>query len=70
MKAKIEVIIRDEQGSMIGQLEPQPMNLGRQSLHEIEGAVEQWRQTALPDIEAALLSAAQREFVVAKKTVD
>ena len=46
------------------------MDLGRQSLHEIEGAVEQWRQKALPDIEAELLSAAQREFVAQKKTVD
>ena len=70
MKAKIEVIIRDEQGKVIGQLEPQPMDLGRQSLHDIEGAVEQWRRKALPDIEAELLSAAQREFVVAKKTVN
>ena len=70
MKAKIEVIIRDEQGKVIGQLEPQPMNLGRQSLHDIEGAVEQWRRTALPDIEAELLSAAQREFVEQKKTLD
>jgi hypothetical protein len=70
MKAKIEVIIRDEQGNVIGQLEPQAMELGCQSLHDIEGAVEQWRQTALPDIEAELLSAAQREFVAQKKTVD
>ena len=70
MKAKIEVVIRDEQGNVIGQLEPQAMDLGCQSLHDIEGAVEQWRQKALPDIEAELLSAAQREFVAQKKTVD
>jgi hypothetical protein len=70
MKAKIEVIIRDEQGNVIGQLEPQAMDLGRQSLHDIEGAVEQWRQRALPDIEAELLSGSQREFVEQKKTVN
>jgi hypothetical protein len=70
MKAKIEVIIRDEQGQVIGQLEPQTMELGRQSLHDIEGAVEQWRGSALPDIEAELLSAAQAEFVEQKKTVN
>jgi len=70
MKAKIEVIIRDEQGNVIGQLEPQAMDLGRQSLHDIEGAVEQWRRRALPDIEAELLSRSQREFVEQKKTVN
>jgi hypothetical protein len=63
MKAKIEIIIRDEQGNQIGQMEPQMMNLGGQSLHEIEGAVEEWRHTVLPDIEAELLSAAQQQFV-------
>lgn len=70
MKAKIEVIIRDEQGKVIGQLEPQAMDLGRQSLHDIEGAVEQWRRRALPDIEAELLSAAQMKFVAQKKPVN
>jgi hypothetical protein len=70
MKAKIEVIIRDEQGKMIGQLEPQAMDLGSQSLHDIEGAVEQWRRRALPDIEAELLSAAQMKFVAQKKPMD
>jgi hypothetical protein len=69
MKAKIEVIIRDEQGKVIGQLDPETMDLGCQTLHEIEGAVEQWRRSALPDIEAELLSAAQSEFVTQKKTL-
>ena len=50
MKAKIEVIIRDEQGNVIGQMDPQPMNLGNQSLDEIEGALEDWRRRALPEI--------------------
>ncbi len=70
MKAKIEVLIRDEQGNVIGHLEPQAMDLGCQSLHDIEGAVEQWRRRVLPEIEAELLSAAQREFVEQKKPVD
>ena len=37
MKAKIEVMIRDEQGKVIGQLEAETMDLGCQSLHEIAG---------------------------------
>ena len=68
MKARIEVIIRDEQGNVMGQMEPQSMNLGNQSLDEIEGAVEDWRKRALPEIEAELLNAAQSQFVLEKKT--
>jgi hypothetical protein len=67
MKAKIEITIRDEQGNLIGQMDPQMMDLGRQSLHEIEGAVEDWRHKVLPDIEAKLLSAAQQQFVEQEK---
>ncbi len=70
MKAKIEVMIRDEQGNVIGQLEPQALELGCQSLHDIEGGVEQWRRRVLPEIEAELLGAAQREFVAQKKPMD
>lgn len=68
MKAKIEVIIRDEQGKVLRQMEPQTMDLGTQSLHDIEGAVEDWRRQALPDIEAELLKAAQSQFDAQKKT--
>jgi hypothetical protein len=35
---------------------------GNQSLHEIEGAVENWRQQVLPEIEASLLTGAQSQF--------
>jgi hypothetical protein len=70
MKAKIEVMIRDEEGNVIGQLDSQTMDIGRQSLHDIEGAVEQWRRRVLPDIEAELLRAAQSEFEEQKKTLN
>jgi hypothetical protein len=46
------------------------MDIGRQSLHDIEGAVEQWRRRVLPDIEAELLRAAQSEFEEQKKTLN
>jgi hypothetical protein len=67
MKATIEIIIRDEQGNLIGQMDPKMMDLGCQSLHEIEGVVENWRHKILPDIEAELLSAAQHQFVEQEK---
>jgi hypothetical protein len=62
MKAKIEITIRDDAGNVIGQLDPQVLDLVGQHLHDIEGAVEAWRRQVLPDIEAELLSAAQQQF--------
>jgi hypothetical protein len=38
------------------------MDLGSQSLHDIEGAVETWRQQVLPEMEAGLLTQAQSQF--------
>ena len=62
MRARVELVIRDEQGHILSQLEPYQKELGTQSLHEIEGAVENWRQQVLPDIEVDLLSQAQSQF--------
>jgi hypothetical protein len=62
MKATVEIVIRDEAGNILSQLAPHRIDLGSQSLHEIEGAVENWRQQALPEIEADLLSQAQSQF--------
>ena len=62
MRARVEVVIRDEQGNILSQLAPASMDLGRLSLHEIEGAVETWKQQALPEIEADLLNQAQSQF--------
>lgn len=59
MKARVEVVIRDEMGNILSQLPPKPVDLGTQSLHDIEGAVEIWKQQALPEIEADLLSQAR-----------
>ena len=62
MKATFELVIRDEEGNVVGQLDPYDVSLGNQTLHEIEGAVERWRKQALPDIEAHLLTQAQSRF--------
>ena len=37
MKATFELAIRDEDGNIVGQLDPYQVNLGNQTLHEIEG---------------------------------
>lgn len=67
--AIIEVTIRDDQGNILQQTKTTkyPLNLGKKSLHEIEGAVENWKQEVLPDIEGKLLCAAQVEFTQEKK---
>ena len=67
MRARVEVVIRDEAGNILSQLAPAWVDLGNQSLHEIEGAVENWKQQALPEIEADLLTRAQSQFTQEKK---
>jgi len=67
MKAKVEVAIRDEAGNILSQLVPHEIDLGTQSLDDIEGAVENWRKQALPEIEANLLEQAQTQFTQQKK---
>jgi len=62
MKARVEVVIRDEAGNILSQLSHYRMDLGTQSLHDIEGAVENWKQQVLPQMEADLLTQAQRQF--------
>lgn len=65
--ASIEITIRDGQGNIVYQGKPRKLELGKQGLDEIEGAVEQWRQTALPEIEAQLLEQAQAQFTQEQK---
>ncbi len=62
MRARVEVVIRDEEGNLLSQLAPAWIDLGTQSLHDIEGAVEMWRQQVLPEIEADLLTRTQSQF--------
>lgn len=67
--ATIEVIIRDDEGNIIGNENQRvyPIGMGRTSLHDIEGAVEQFKKKALPDIEAELLEAAQKGYTRKKR---
>lgn len=66
----IELIIRDDEGNAIDNRlvnHRYPLNCGKQSFHEIEGAVEQFKKTMLPDLEADLLKMAQCAFIKDKK---
>ena len=62
MKVTVELVIRDEIGNILSQNSPFVMEIGTQSLHDIEGGVEQMKQKVLPEIEATLLTQAQNEF--------
>ena len=68
----IEWVLRDDDNQIIG---PQAtrkysLNLNGQSVHDIEGAVEDFKKNALPDIELDLLEAAQIAFIQDKKRSD
>ena len=65
--AKIEIIIKDEQGKELTRLQSMDLELGSQSLDEIETAVEKLKQKMLPEISSELMSQAQREFTKEKK---
>ena len=65
--AKIEIIIKDEEGKELTRLPSMDLELGNQSLAEIEKAVEKMKQKILPEISSELLSKAQREFTEEKK---
>lgn len=65
----IELVLRDENGQIMGQqsVKRYPLDWKSQSFHDIEGAVEHFKSIALPDIELALLEAAQTAFTQDKK---
>ena len=65
--AKIEIIIKDEQGEELTRLQSIDLELGSQSLDEIETAGEKLKQKILPEISPELLRKAQREFTKEKK---
>ncbi len=68
----IELILREDNGQIMGEqsVKKYPLDLKTQSFHAIEGAVENFKQVGLPDIEASLLEAAQSAFIEDKKRPD
>lgn len=68
----VEIILRDDDGKIINQRTKRvyEVDLGGETLHEIEGAVEKVKREALPEITADYLSAAQAKCVerLKKKT--
>jgi len=67
MKVTLEFVIRDEEANILGKNTPMSMDIGTQSLHDIEGCVEMMRQKVLPEIEVDLLTQAQNHYTEAAK---
>ena len=67
--ATIEVILRDDEGELISSSKSHTyeVELGEQTLHEIEGGVERFKQKVLPEIGQTLLKHAQTTFTQEKK---
>jgi predicted translin family RNA/ssDNA-binding protein len=64
---RIRVLIEDQEGKELTRLQSMNLELGSQSLAEIEKAVEKLKQKMLPEISSHLLTKAQREFTEEKK---
>lgn len=59
--AQIRIILEDDNGHELTEREARVYELGKSlsNLHEIEGALEQFRQKVLPELTAELLAEAQ-----------
>jgi hypothetical protein len=64
---QVEIIIKDEEGKELTRLQSMDLELGSQSLAEIEKAVEKLKPKMLPEISSELLHKAQREFTEEQK---
>ena len=65
----VEIILRDDEGHMIDSqaVKKYPLDWKGRSCHDMEGVVEQFKRSALPEIEAGLREAAQKAFIEGKK---
>jgi hypothetical protein len=65
----IEITLRDDAGQVIDgrSFKKYPLDCKMKTFHDIESAVETFKQNVLPDIEADLLEAAQKVFIAGKK---
>ena len=64
---RIRVLIEDQEGNQLSCSQSRDLELGNQTLSEIEIAVEKFKQKMLPEISSQLLAPAQTEFTQEKK---
>ncbi len=64
--AKVKISIEDDEGTIIGK-DNYSLDTGRNTINDIEKAVEVFRKDALPKIEQKLSMEAQKQFEDSKK---
>lgn len=65
--AKIKIMLENDKGKQIGEVQEYELEVGQGSLMEIEAAVEKFKRSSLPKIEQELLTESQREEVKKKR---
>jgi len=70
--ANIEIIIRDKNGQVLNRVTAESYDLGQEltTLSEIEGAIDQLKNTLLPAVEADLLAHQQQKDITELKKAD
>lgn len=70
--AKIKLIFCDDEGNPIEEVKAKDytIEVGNQTLDEIEAAVEEFKLKALPELESALLNVAQAQLTQQVKKTD
>ena len=64
---KIEIILKDDEGKTISKVKSIELELGAETIYEIEREVEKIKKIALPEISKKLMLQAQKKFTKNKK---
>lgn len=65
--AKIKIMLENDKGKQIGEVQEYELEVGQGSLEEIEAAVEKFKRNSLPKIEQELMIEAQEQEVKKKR---
>ena len=64
---KIEITIKDDEGKRISKVKSVDLELGNNTIYEIEREVEKFKQEMLPEISKELLLQSQKQFTEEEK---
>ena len=64
---KIEIILKDDEGKTISKVKSLDLQLGNNTIYEIEREVEKFKQEMLPEISKELLLQSQKKFTKEEK---
>ena len=64
---KIEITIKDDEGKRISKVKSVDLELGNNTIYEIEREVDKFKQEMLPEISKELLLQSQKQFTEEEK---